>query len=203
MLLATVYGGPVGVSDDAGETWKFMDKAGQHVDWCAVDWTDPAQEVRPGAEARIGRHADRLARRRQDLHGGRQGLRPGVGLRRPHRRRRRDEDEGAAEAAPAAHRRRRQEIRRGRRAHRDGAAEVARRHAVLAGRWGAAGHDRQGQELEEAVGGEGRPLRAGLRQGRQAALRADERRHRRERRRRGHLGQAAGAAERGQGRLAA
>jgi hypothetical protein len=42
MLLATVYGGPVAVSEDAGENWKLMDKACGHVDWCAVDWADPA-----------------------------------------------------------------------------------------------------------------------------------------------------------------
>jgi photosystem II stability/assembly factor-like uncharacterized protein len=41
LLLATVYGGPVGVSDDAGENWKLMDKACGHVDWCAIDWTGP------------------------------------------------------------------------------------------------------------------------------------------------------------------
>jgi photosystem II stability/assembly factor-like uncharacterized protein len=44
LLMALVYGGPVGFSDDAGENWKFMDPKCQHVDWCAVDWADPARK---------------------------------------------------------------------------------------------------------------------------------------------------------------
>lgn len=44
LLMALVYGGPVGVSEDAGETWKFMDPKCQHVDWCAIDWADPARK---------------------------------------------------------------------------------------------------------------------------------------------------------------
>jgi hypothetical protein len=41
-VLALVYGEPVGVSADLGVTWKHMDARSRHVDWCAVDWTDPA-----------------------------------------------------------------------------------------------------------------------------------------------------------------
>ena len=44
LLMALVYGGPVGVSDDAGDTWKVMDAKSSHVDWCAVDWADPARK---------------------------------------------------------------------------------------------------------------------------------------------------------------
>ena len=43
LLMALVYGSPVGVSPDAGEQWKFMDNKCSHVDWCSLDWTDPEQ----------------------------------------------------------------------------------------------------------------------------------------------------------------
>ncbi|MBP3957121.1 hypothetical protein J8F10_17795 [Gemmata sp. G18] len=42
LLMATVYGGPVIVaSSDPATPWRTMDKKCEHVDWCAVDWTDP------------------------------------------------------------------------------------------------------------------------------------------------------------------
>jgi len=41
LVVAFVYGAPIGVSGDRGETWRFMDKKSSHVDWCAVDWSDP------------------------------------------------------------------------------------------------------------------------------------------------------------------
>jgi len=41
MVTALVYGSPISVSADGGETWRFMDAKAAHVDWCAVDWTDP------------------------------------------------------------------------------------------------------------------------------------------------------------------
>jgi photosystem II stability/assembly factor-like uncharacterized protein len=44
MLMATVYGGPVAVSEDTGENWKLMDRTCSHVDWCAVDWADPQRK---------------------------------------------------------------------------------------------------------------------------------------------------------------
>ncbi len=44
MVLATVYGGPVGVSDDAGKNWTFMDNKAGHVDWCALDLTNRASK---------------------------------------------------------------------------------------------------------------------------------------------------------------
>ena len=41
MVTALVYGSPVAVSPDHGVTWKFMDNRSAHVDWFALDWTDP------------------------------------------------------------------------------------------------------------------------------------------------------------------
>src|SRR5262249_22200601 len=41
LLMALVYGSPVGVSADTGASWKFMDNKSSHVDWCALDWSDP------------------------------------------------------------------------------------------------------------------------------------------------------------------
>ncbi|MFL5342565.1 MAG: hypothetical protein ACJ8F7_20655 [Gemmataceae bacterium] len=40
-LTALVYGVPVSVSGDGGRTWTKMDGKSSHVDWCAIDWTDP------------------------------------------------------------------------------------------------------------------------------------------------------------------
>ena len=42
LVLALVYGAPIAVSPDAGAHWKLMSPKSSHVDWCAVDWTDPA-----------------------------------------------------------------------------------------------------------------------------------------------------------------
>ncbi|HKM52428.1 MAG TPA: hypothetical protein VJY33_03400 [Isosphaeraceae bacterium] len=41
LVMALVYGAPISVSTDEAVTWKAMDKKSGHVDWCAVDWTDP------------------------------------------------------------------------------------------------------------------------------------------------------------------
>lgn len=41
MVTALVYGSPISVSTDSGVTWKMMNGKSAHVDWCAVDWTDP------------------------------------------------------------------------------------------------------------------------------------------------------------------
>jgi hypothetical protein len=41
MVTALVYGSPISVSSDGGATWKMMDHKSHHVDWCAVDWSDP------------------------------------------------------------------------------------------------------------------------------------------------------------------
>lgn len=41
LLMALVYGAPVGVSPDGGGTWTQMDGKSNHVDWAAIDWTDP------------------------------------------------------------------------------------------------------------------------------------------------------------------
>jgi photosystem II stability/assembly factor-like uncharacterized protein len=40
MVIATVYGVPVARGTTAGD-WAFVDKKSAHVDWCAVDWSDP------------------------------------------------------------------------------------------------------------------------------------------------------------------
>jgi BNR/Asp-box repeat protein len=41
LVTALVYGAPISVSTDSGATWKMMNGKSAHVDWCAVDWTDP------------------------------------------------------------------------------------------------------------------------------------------------------------------
>ena len=38
LLLALVYGSPVGVSGDLGASWKFMDNKASHVDWCVSEY---------------------------------------------------------------------------------------------------------------------------------------------------------------------
>jgi hypothetical protein len=40
MVVATVYGAPVARGTTEGD-WQFADKKSMHVDWCAVDWSDP------------------------------------------------------------------------------------------------------------------------------------------------------------------
>jgi len=41
LVSALVYGSPILVSADRGATTKALDKKSTHVDWCAVDWSDP------------------------------------------------------------------------------------------------------------------------------------------------------------------
>jgi hypothetical protein len=41
MVTALVYGSPIAVSADRAATWKYLDNKSGHIDWCAVDWTDP------------------------------------------------------------------------------------------------------------------------------------------------------------------
>lgn len=41
MVTALVYGSPISVSADRAVTWKHLDNKSSHIDWCAVDWTDP------------------------------------------------------------------------------------------------------------------------------------------------------------------
>jgi photosystem II stability/assembly factor-like uncharacterized protein len=41
LVSALVYGPPILVSPDRGETTKALDEKSKHVDWCAVDWADP------------------------------------------------------------------------------------------------------------------------------------------------------------------
>src|SRR5262245_16442621 len=38
LLMALVYGAPVGMSSDAGDSWSSMDAKSSHVDWAVVDW---------------------------------------------------------------------------------------------------------------------------------------------------------------------
>ena len=41
MVTALVYGSPISISADRAETWKSLQAASSHIDWCAVDWSDP------------------------------------------------------------------------------------------------------------------------------------------------------------------
>jgi photosystem II stability/assembly factor-like uncharacterized protein len=41
LVSALVYGSPIIVSPDCGESWTTLSPKASHVDWCAVDWTDP------------------------------------------------------------------------------------------------------------------------------------------------------------------
>jgi BNR/Asp-box repeat len=40
MVTALVYGAPIAVSKDSGETFRYGNGKSRHIDWCAVDWTD-------------------------------------------------------------------------------------------------------------------------------------------------------------------
>jgi photosystem II stability/assembly factor-like uncharacterized protein len=44
MVTALVYGSPIAVSSDRAASWTFLDAKSDHVDWCAVDWTDPERK---------------------------------------------------------------------------------------------------------------------------------------------------------------
>jgi photosystem II stability/assembly factor-like uncharacterized protein len=45
LLVATVYGGPVVLgTTDPDTPWSAVDKKCQHVDWCAIDWSDPSMK---------------------------------------------------------------------------------------------------------------------------------------------------------------
>lgn len=41
MMAALVYGSPIAISADQAATWNYLDTKSGHIDWCAVDWTDP------------------------------------------------------------------------------------------------------------------------------------------------------------------
>jgi hypothetical protein len=41
IVSAFVYGAPIAASGDDGRTWGLMAARSSHIDWCAVDWTDP------------------------------------------------------------------------------------------------------------------------------------------------------------------
>jgi photosystem II stability/assembly factor-like uncharacterized protein len=40
-VLALVYGAPISLSADRGETWSQLDGKSAHVDWAVVNWADP------------------------------------------------------------------------------------------------------------------------------------------------------------------
>lgn len=44
MVTALVYGSPIAVSKDRAATWNLLDAKSVHIDWCAVDWTDPERK---------------------------------------------------------------------------------------------------------------------------------------------------------------
>src|SRR5438876_1017007 len=41
MLASLIYGVPPAISSNGGATWKTMNPAAAHSDWCLIDWTDP------------------------------------------------------------------------------------------------------------------------------------------------------------------
>jgi hypothetical protein len=41
MVSALVYGAPIAVSTDQAAAWRHLDNKSSHIDWCAVDWSDP------------------------------------------------------------------------------------------------------------------------------------------------------------------
>lgn len=41
VVSALVYGVPIVVGNSDQDDWRFLDKVSTHVDWCAVDWSDP------------------------------------------------------------------------------------------------------------------------------------------------------------------
>jgi photosystem II stability/assembly factor-like uncharacterized protein len=41
IVSALVYGEPIVIGTDAGMTWRLLDKKSSHIDYCAVDWSDP------------------------------------------------------------------------------------------------------------------------------------------------------------------
>jgi hypothetical protein len=41
LVTALVYGSPLAVSADQGATWQYLSTQASHIDWCAVDWSDP------------------------------------------------------------------------------------------------------------------------------------------------------------------
>jgi len=44
MATALVYGSPIAVTTDKAATWELLDGKSNHIDWCAVDWTDPERK---------------------------------------------------------------------------------------------------------------------------------------------------------------
>lgn len=41
IMMATVYGGPIVVGASDAGNWRPLAETSRHIDWCAVDWTDP------------------------------------------------------------------------------------------------------------------------------------------------------------------
>jgi photosystem II stability/assembly factor-like uncharacterized protein len=44
LVSALVYGEPIAIGENGGASWRFLEKQSKHIDWCAVDWTDPAMK---------------------------------------------------------------------------------------------------------------------------------------------------------------
>jgi photosystem II stability/assembly factor-like uncharacterized protein len=42
LVVAFVYGSPIAVLPAGASSWMTLSNKSQHIDWCAVDWTDPA-----------------------------------------------------------------------------------------------------------------------------------------------------------------
>jgi photosystem II stability/assembly factor-like uncharacterized protein len=45
LVSAFVYGSPIATRQDGESGWTFLDNKSQHIDWCAVDWTDPERSL--------------------------------------------------------------------------------------------------------------------------------------------------------------
>ncbi len=45
LVVALVYGGPIAIRAGADAGWTFLGNKSQHIDWCAVDWSDKAMRL--------------------------------------------------------------------------------------------------------------------------------------------------------------
>ena len=184
MLTALVYGAPPSTSDD-GAVWKPMSNKASHIDWCAIDWTDPEHKFvlalkHESGELLIASHDG--GKTFTDIGKGygpgwvfnpttavvaqaKTKERPKPGLVRT-------EDGGktwtpCGDYSPVGTQ------------QRPSLAALAGRHALLARRWRSHFHRRHGQDLENAGCHQGCPLRPRLRRDQTTCLRVNRgRRHR-------------------------
>ena len=192
LLLPTVYGGPIARRHDRqGRVADRSTRRRSTSIGAPADWTDPDLKFVLALKHESGGLLLRSRDGGKTFDRGRQGLRPGVGVRRRHGGRRAGEDRRTSRRAGSSAR-----PTAGRRSSRSATTprvslpRLARRRAVLARRRGADQDDRQGRDVGEGERREGRPVRPGVRQGREAPVRADRRRRGREHRRRGDVGEA-------------